>query len=291
MKKLFLFLILGASTLLMGQDSLEVLEVEIQDSYKEIKLIPGKVLPTQISNLAFEIPGIVYKINADIGDRFAKGDVLAELDSREVNANFMQAEARFKLSKLALDRFEDLKKDGFISAQEFDRASAEYDVAKSELEFFKVKLSQTKITAPYDGFIQDRMIDQGAADGSGSAPVCKACVEIVCKATPWAVRSFKVKKESRVWNVPMAKDTEPVHRRRCTVPLCHSNAPVLSSEGTGKTSTKRGRGLENTRDGGASQPSLERDAPHKFLCVAPRESREGNARESPSSRRSTRTRP
>ena len=108
----------------MGQDSLEVLEVEIQDSYKEIKLIPGKVLPTQISNLAFEIPGIVYKINADIGDRFAKGDVLAELDSREVNANFMQAEARFKLSKLALDRFEDLKKDGFISAQEFDRASA-----------------------------------------------------------------------------------------------------------------------------------------------------------------------
>ena len=84
MKKLFLFLILGASTLLMGQDSLEVLEVEIQDSYKEIKLIPGKVLPTQISNLAFEIPGIVYKINADIGDRFAKGDVLAELDSREL---------------------------------------------------------------------------------------------------------------------------------------------------------------------------------------------------------------
>ena len=48
MKKLFLFLILGASTLLMGQDSLEVLEVEIQDSYKEIKLIPGKVLRTEI---------------------------------------------------------------------------------------------------------------------------------------------------------------------------------------------------------------------------------------------------
>ena len=40
MKNLFLFLILGATTLLMGQDSLEVLEVEIQDSYKEIKLIP-----------------------------------------------------------------------------------------------------------------------------------------------------------------------------------------------------------------------------------------------------------
>jgi len=168
MKKLFLFFILGTPTLLMGQDSLEVLEVEIQDSYKEIKLIPGKVLPTQISNLAFEIPGIVYKINADIGDRLVKGDVLAELDSREVNANFMQAEARFKLSKLALDRFEDLKKDGFISAQEFDRASAEYDVAKSELEFFKVKLSQTKITAPYDGFIQDRMIDQGTIISPGT---------------------------------------------------------------------------------------------------------------------------
>ena len=48
MKKLFLFLILGAPTLLMGQDSLEILEVEIQDNYKEIKLIPGKILPTQM---------------------------------------------------------------------------------------------------------------------------------------------------------------------------------------------------------------------------------------------------
>ena len=140
---------------------------KLQDSYKEIKLIPGKILPTKISRLAFEIPGSVNKIDADIGDAFLKGDLLAELDNREASANLMRAEAKYKLSKLALDRLNDLKTDGFISAQELDKANAEYDVAKSELEYFKVKLSQTKIIAPYDGFIQNRMIDQGTIISPG----------------------------------------------------------------------------------------------------------------------------
>ena len=167
MRNLLSLIVIFYTSFSFSQDSFELQEVKLQDSYREIKLIPGKILPTKISRLAFEIPGSVNKIDADIGDAFFKGDLLAELDNREASANLMRAEAKYKLSKLALDRLNDLKTDGFISAQELDKANAEYDVAKSELEYFKVKLSQTKIIAPYDGFIQNRMIDQGTIISPG----------------------------------------------------------------------------------------------------------------------------
>ena len=167
MRNLLPLIVIFYASLSLSQDSFELQEVKLQESYREIKLIPGKILPTKISRLAFEIPGSVNKIDADIGDAFSKGDLLAELDNREASANLKRAEAKYKLSKLALDRLEDLKTDGFISAQELDKANAEYDVAKSDLEYFKVKLSQTKIIAPYDGFIQNRMIDQGTIISPG----------------------------------------------------------------------------------------------------------------------------
>ena len=167
LKSLLLILFFLYSPSSFSQQSFELQEVKILDSYNEIKLIPGKILPAKISRLAFEIPGIVKKIDADFGDAFIKGDLLAELDDREASANLLRADAKYKLSKLALDRLEDLKKDGFASAQELDKAGAEYDVAKSELELSKIKLSQTKIIAPYDGFIQNRMIDHGTIISPG----------------------------------------------------------------------------------------------------------------------------
>ena len=167
LKSLLLILFFLYSSSSFSQQSFELQEVKILDSYIEIKLIPGKILPAKISRLAFEIPGIVKKIDADIGDAFIKGDLLAELDDREASANLLRADAKYKLSKLALDRLEDLKKDGFASAQELDKAGAEYDVAKSEFELSKIKLSQTKIIAPYDGFIQNRMIDHGTIISPG----------------------------------------------------------------------------------------------------------------------------
>ena len=166
-KLLFLILFFLYTSSSFSQQSFELQEVKLLDSYNEIKLIPSKILPAKISRLAFEIPGIIKKIDADIGDAFIEGDLLAELDDREASANLLRADAKYKLSKLALDRLEDLKKDGFASDQELDKAGAEYDVAKSELMLSKIKLSQTKIIAPYDGFIQNRMIDHGTIISPG----------------------------------------------------------------------------------------------------------------------------
>ena len=150
--------------------SLEILEVKMMDSYKITREFPGKLLPAQQSNLAFEIPGKINIINVDIGDAVKKGQILAELDNREATAQLKQAKAKYDLAVQILNRYKDLRSEGRISIQDLDNANSEELIAKSRYEFYKVKLEQTKLIAPFDGVIQNRYLDTGSVI-SGGIPI------------------------------------------------------------------------------------------------------------------------
>ena len=168
--KTLFFIGISLSFSLYADQQLEVLEVKTSQSYEISKNLPGELLPFQQSKIAFEITGRISSIYVDIGDRVKKDDVLAKLDDSEVNANLEQAVARLDLANQVLNRFEDLRKKGFISIQDFDKAKSEYLVAKSQVKFFEVKKSQTILRAPYDGFIQNRFVDEGTVI-NGSNPI------------------------------------------------------------------------------------------------------------------------
>ena len=160
---LFLISIVFSSELL----SLEILEVKMMDSYKITREFPGKLLPAQQSNLAFEIPGKINVVSVDIGDAVKKGQILAELDNREATAQLKQAKAKYDLALQILSRYKDLRSEGHISIQDLDNANSEELIAKSQYEFYKVKLEQTKLIAPFDGVIQNRYLDTGSVINGG----------------------------------------------------------------------------------------------------------------------------
>ncbi len=147
--------------------SIEVLEVKILNSYSITKEFPGKLLPIEQSKLAFEIPGKINKINVDVGDSVIQGQILAKLDNREALAKANQARASYDLSKQVLERFEDLREQGHISIQDLDKAKSDFIIAKSQYEFFKVKLEQTNLVSPFNGVIQNRFLDTGTVINSG----------------------------------------------------------------------------------------------------------------------------
>jgi RND family efflux transporter MFP subunit len=160
---LFLISIIFSSELL----SLEILEVKMMESYNVTREFPGKLLPAQQSNLAFEIPGKINVVNVDIGDAVKKGQILAELDNREATAQLKQAKAKYDLALQILNRYKDLRSEGHISIQDLDNANSEELIAKSQYEFYKVKLEQTKLIAPFDGVIQNRYLDTGSVINGG----------------------------------------------------------------------------------------------------------------------------
>ena len=174
---LFLISIILSSELL----SLEILEVKMMESYKITREFPGKLLPAQQSNLAFEIPGKINIVNVDIGDAVKKGQILAELDNREATAQLKQAKAKYDLALQILNRYKDLRSEGHISIQDLDNANSEELIAKSQYEFYKVKLEQTKLRAPFDGYIQNRFLDTGSVI-NGGVPIIEILDSTIVKA-------------------------------------------------------------------------------------------------------------
>jgi RND family efflux transporter MFP subunit len=166
-KFLNLSILLFAIFDLSSNSSLEITTIEIQESYNIIQNFPGKILPLNYSKLAFEVPGKIQQVKIDIGDAVKKGDILAFLDPSEMQANLNQAQARFDLAEQALKRFQDLKSKGFISNQELDRANSEFLIAKAQVDLYSVKLEQTYIRAPFDGYIQNRFLDSGTVISPG----------------------------------------------------------------------------------------------------------------------------
>ncbi|NBW84186.1 MAG: efflux RND transporter periplasmic adaptor subunit [Proteobacteria bacterium] len=166
-KYLNLSILLFAIFDLSSNSSLEITTIEIQESYNIIQNFPGKILPLNYSKLAFEVPGKIQQVKIDIGDAVKKGDILAFLDPSEMQANLNQAQARFDLAEQALKRFQDLKSKGFISNQELDRANSEFLIAKAQVDLYSVKLEQTYIRAPFDGYIQNRFLDSGTVISPG----------------------------------------------------------------------------------------------------------------------------
>tara|TARA_B100000965_G_scaffold312192_3_gene271923 strand:- start:762 stop:1730 length:969 start_codon:yes stop_codon:yes gene_type:complete len=147
--------------------SIEVLEIKILNTFSIKKEFPGKLLPIEQSKVAFEIPGKINEIYVDVGDYVIEGQVLAKLDDREAIAKLNQAQASYDLSKQVLDRFEDLRNQGHISIQELDKAKSDFIIAKSQYEFYKVKLEQTTLISPFNGIIQGRFLDTGTVINSG----------------------------------------------------------------------------------------------------------------------------
>ncbi len=156
-----------SNTFLSNIEAIEVLEIKMLDEYAITREFPGKLIPSNQSRLAFEIPGKINSINVDIGDEVILGDELASLDDREALAQLNQSKAKFDLAEQVLARYIDLRADGHISTQDLDKAESDQIVAKSQYDFYRVKFEQTKLLAPFNGIIQNRFLDTGSVINAG----------------------------------------------------------------------------------------------------------------------------
>ena len=159
--------LLSCNFFILNIGALEVLEIKMLDEYVITREFPGKLIPAEQSKLAFEIPGKIKSINVDIGDEVILGEELAALDGRESLAQLNQSKAKYELASQVLARYQDLRANGHISIQDLDKAQSDQIVAKSQYDFYKVKYEQTRLSAPFNGVIQNRFLDTGSVINAG----------------------------------------------------------------------------------------------------------------------------
>lgn len=180
-----------------------VVETAAIKEYPVLYEAVGTVQAGATVNVASKLMGTIEKVKVREGDQVKAGDVLIVVDQRQVDAGYRQAEAALaeaikaldaavssrdaalaseRLARATYDRYENLRKEDSVSAQEFDEVEARYREAKAAasraeamVETATARIHQAQaglasatvtrrdavITAPVDGVITSKLVDEG----------------------------------------------------------------------------------------------------------------------------------
>lgn len=158
-----------------------VRQIDIVDHYTVTRRFSGQFEARQQTALSFELPGTIAAVLVREGDTVERGQAIARLDIRLLQAERARLEAlrasmeaQVELARRTNERQAALLAQGFATGQTVDDTSlnlvrmeagiAEIDAALSSVD---VNLSKAQITAPFDGMIAARMLDEGAIAGTG----------------------------------------------------------------------------------------------------------------------------
>lgn len=146
-------------------------------------VLPANVQAFNDAPIYARTSGYLKKWYVDIGGHVKAGQLLAEIDTPEVNQQLQQAradlatsEANLHLSQITAERYAGLLKSDSVSKQEADNAEGDYAAKKATVESaqYNVKRLQDlqsfqKIYAPFTGVITARNTDVGQLIDSGSS--------------------------------------------------------------------------------------------------------------------------
>jgi len=149
----------------------------------------GTLEPVNQVDLGSEISGTIKTVLVDFNDRVKQGQVLATMNTDQLQAKVNQARASLELAKAQvkeaeatiietrnkLRRANELKKSGTYSQEEFDTAQAAYDRAVAELARSKAQVAQAQasldaelttlskatLVSPIDGIVLSRSVEPG----------------------------------------------------------------------------------------------------------------------------------
>jgi RND family efflux transporter MFP subunit len=151
-----------------GQDrslrAVGVAAVEVRPRDLERTLtLTGPVEPIRLVSVNAMAAGTVLDVRVEEGARVRAGQVLAELDSREVSAQLERARAVLANAEAAFQRAEQLSARELASGAELDAARAAYVTARADAELWKTRLDFTRITAPVAGVVTAKRVERGGA--------------------------------------------------------------------------------------------------------------------------------
>ena len=146
-------------------------------------VLPGSTQAIQETAIYARTNGYVRKWYADIGAKVEAGQLLAEIETPEIDqelnqarAAAQQAAANLELARATLKRWDYLLQRKVVSAQEFDEKKAGSDARQADFTAAQAnvkRLEETqgfqKIVAPFSGIVTARTVDNGMLVSAGSA--------------------------------------------------------------------------------------------------------------------------
>jgi len=145
-------------------------------------VLPGTLQAYEESPIYARTSGYLVRWYKDIGSRVKEGDLLAKIDTPEVDQELSQARAgreqivaQLQLAKISADRWENLRKSDSVSQQEADQQTSGYQQAKANLAAADANVRRLEqlesfknVYAPFSGVLTRRNVDPGALINAGA---------------------------------------------------------------------------------------------------------------------------
>jgi membrane fusion protein, multidrug efflux system len=157
----------------------------LAESPDEELVLPASLQAYEESPIYARTNGYLLRWYKDIGSRVNKGELLAEIDTPEVDQELSQARATRQqiaaqrdIAKISADRWQNLRKTDSVSQQEADTQSSSYQQAMANLAAADANVrrleqleSFKRVYAPFSGVLVKRNVDPGALINAGSGGV------------------------------------------------------------------------------------------------------------------------
>jgi RND family efflux transporter MFP subunit len=183
-------------------------------------VLPGNVQPFITSPIYSRTNGYLKKWYFDIGAHVRQGQLLAVIETPEVDqqlqqarSNLLTAQANLELASITKTRYEGLLKTNAVSQQDVDNTVGTYNANKAIVEADKAAVQQysalvsfERIYAPFDGVITARNTDIGDLINSGSSSNVKTDLFHIAKPETLRVYVNVPEEYSRGIKVGMTAD-------------------------------------------------------------------------------------
>lgn len=123
--------------------------------------VVGTVRSKTYSVIEAKVSGKIEILYVSPGQYVKKGEVLAKLDVREIQAKYEQAKAIYERATSDLRRYKTLLDAEAAAQSEYDAQIAQFKVAEAGLKEAQTMLSYAEVTAPFDGVITRKIADVG----------------------------------------------------------------------------------------------------------------------------------
>ena len=125
-----------------------------RENVPQTSLYSSTVQAKVVNNIAPQGAGRIQKLNVEVGDFVAKGQVLAEMDKVQLE----QAQLKLRNDETELERVRTLLSQGGISQADFDQLELAFNVSKSSCRNIE---ENTILRSPVSGVITARNYDRG----------------------------------------------------------------------------------------------------------------------------------
>src|ERR1700761_1400679 len=150
----------GAQALVNATPRVQVAVLDEQNRDAMIT-VRGRTQALHSVDVRAEVEGPVQALHFEKGDHVKKGQPLCEIKTNDRGAKLDQARAMVAQTEKQHDVDLDLAKNGFRSKIQVSQSAAQLEAARAGERTMEIELANTRMTAPFDGIVDDRYVDVG----------------------------------------------------------------------------------------------------------------------------------